>query len=299
MLAGDNAILLLESVMDWTYSHNRFARLLAMFGLWIGWAACSNATEIQGFTEPYQDIDVAAAEMGIVHTIAVKEGDRVTEDQILVRMEAAVLEVTLEIAKSIKESRGRLESAAEELDLQTKMVEKLQVLLSRQHASQQELERAEAQMRIAEARLKSVQEELEVKTLEHQRAEVEFERRQLRSPINGIVTRIGKARGESVSLSDPVILKVVQLDPLLVIFLVPADQAGTLKNGKTVGVRIAQSGTATKGEVEFVSPTTDPQSGLTRVRVRLPNPQERLPCGATCYLILDAKSSNHQTVTER
>jgi RND family efflux transporter MFP subunit len=282
-----------------TFSWLHFARRLAICGLWIGLASSSPGTEIQGFTEPYQDIDVAAADMGIVETITVKEGDRVTEDQILVRMDAAVLEVTLEIAKSIKESRGQLESAIEELELQTKMVGKLAELRARQHASRQELERAQAQMRIAQARLKSVQEELKVKTLEHERARVQLERRRLRSPINGIVTRIMKARGESVLLNDPVILKVVQLDPLLVIFLVPAEQARALTNGNTVNVRIAEPAQVTPGKVEFVSPTTDPQSGLTRVRVRVPNPEERLPCGTTCYLILSDKSPSRRVATDR
>ena len=121
----------------------------------------------------------------------------------------------------------------------------------------------------------------------------------LRSPIDGIVTRILKDRGESVLLSDPVIVKVVQLDPLLVIFLVPADQARDLAVEQTVDVRIADIARTTQGEVEFVSPTTDPQSGLTRVRVRLPNPEERLPCGATCYLILADHSSSHLASTDR
>ena len=144
--------------MDSIFSFNQLARLLALCGLWIGSVSSLPAEEIQGFTEPYQDIDVAVAEMGIVEAINVKEGDRVKADQILVRMDAAVLEVTLKIAKSIKESRGRLESAAEELELQTNMIGKLEVLRSRQHASPQELERAQAQKRIAEAHVKAVRE---------------------------------------------------------------------------------------------------------------------------------------------
>ena len=148
-------------------------------------------------------------------------------------------------------------------------------------------------------RPKAVREELEVKTLEHERARVQLERRRLRSPIDGIVTRILKDRGESVLLSEPVILKVVQLDPLLVIFLVPADLARNLAVDQTVPVRIAEIAKAAQGKVEFVSPTIDPQSGLTRVRVRLPNPEERLPCGATCYLILTDNSSSHLASTDR
>lgn len=279
--------------------HRHLARLLAMCALLTGWVSFSSATEIQGFTEPYQDIDVAASDMGIVEEILVKEGDRVTRDQLLVRMDAEVLEVTLRIAGRLKEARGRLEAATEELELQTKMVSKLKQLRSRQHASHQELERAQTQMRIAEAQLKETKEELEVKTLEHERARVQWERRRLRCPINGIVTGVFKDRGESVLLSDPVILKVVQLDPLLVIFLVPADQARTLKHGQKVNVRIAEYQDKTKGTVEFVSPTTDPQSGLTRVRVRLPNQGELLPCGATCYLLLDDESSSRLASADR
>jgi len=30
----------------------------------------------------------------------------------------------------------------------------------------------------------------------------------------------------------------------------------------------------------------DAQSGTTRVRVRIPNPDERVPGGATCHLLL-------------
>lgn len=285
--------------MNLNFSYSHLTRLLAACVVWIGWASSLPAEEIQGFTEPYQDIEIATADTGIIEAIPVKEGDRVVKDQLLVRMDAAVLEVTAEIAKSIKESRGRLESAAEELELQTKMVGKLEELRLRQHASPQELQRAQTQKRIAEARLKAVREELDVNTLEHQRARVQLERCRLRSPIDGLVTRIFKDQGESVSLSDPVIVKVVQLDPLLVIFLVPADSARNLTVEQAVGVRIPEIAKTTQGAVEFVSPTTDPQSGLTRVRVRLPNPEERLPCGATCYLILSANSSSRLTSTER
>lgn len=275
------------------------ARLLAFCGLWFGCASTSLGTEVQGFTQPYQDIDVATAEMGIVEEIAVKEGDRVKENQILVRMDAAVLEVNLQIAESVKESKGRLESAKQELELQTKMVAKLEQLYARQHASLQELERAQTQMRIAKSHLQSVQEEIQVKTLEYNRARLQVERRQLRSPIDGMVTRILRDRGESVLLSDPVILKVVQLDPLLVVFLVPADRARELKSESAVQVRFVDRSKAAEAIVEFVSPTTDPQSGLTRVRVRIPNPKERLPCGATCYLLLSDKPPSRLVSSNR
>jgi multidrug efflux pump subunit AcrA (membrane-fusion protein) len=38
----------------------------------------SHGSEVDGFTEPYRDIDVAASEMGPLVAIEVREGDRVT-----------------------------------------------------------------------------------------------------------------------------------------------------------------------------------------------------------------------------
>ena len=261
------------------------ARLLVAAGVLLGAASWSHAIEVDSFTAPYQDIDVAAGDMGIIQSIAIKEGERVTAGQRLAGLEAAVLEATLEIAKSAMESRGRLESATEEWKLQSEMLVKLEELHRRQHASRQEVERAQAQVRISAASLKAVREEYQVKALEYERARVQLERRQLRSPIDGIVTRIFKDQGEFVSPSDPVILKIVQLDPLLVVFLVPAKSVQQLSVDQTVDVRIGTT-EITECIVEFVSPTPDPQSGTTRVRVRIPNPKELLPSGAACRLIL-------------
>ena len=126
----------------------------------------------------------------------------------------------------------------------------------------------------------------EVRALEYERARLQLERSRLTSPIDGIVTRIFKNHGEFVSPNDPIVLKVVQLDPLLVVFSVPAKRGRELTMGQTVNVRLADSQNLVQGAVEFVSPTADPQSGTTRVRVRIPNPQERLPCGALCFLVL-------------
>ena len=51
---------------------------LVALGVLLGCGSWSRAVEVDGFTEPYQDIDVAASEMGLIEVIAVKEGDRVT-----------------------------------------------------------------------------------------------------------------------------------------------------------------------------------------------------------------------------
>lgn len=268
---------------------HRFAYWL-VFAALVGQPVRAGGVEIDGFTEPYYDIEVAAAEVGIIDEIAVKEGDQVVVGQLLAQLDTDVLEATLNIARTAMESRGRLDSAIEELALQTEIVDKLEQLLLKQHASFQEVERAAAQKRIADAQLRAVQEEQEVKMLEYERARLQLERRRLTAPINGIVTQIFRDPGEFVSPSSPVILRIVQLDPLLVVFLVPAEVSRGLKVDQPVSVRIERS-PVVEGNVEFVSPTADPQSGTARVRVRIPNPQAKLPSGAPCRLLLTDTSA--------
>lgn len=248
------------------------------------------ANFVEGFTEPYRDVDIAAGEMGTLAAIEVKEGDRVTAGQIVARLDEEVLQATLEMVRAEADFQGRLESAVAEFELQSDLLARLEELRAQKHASHQEVARAQTQKMIAEARLKSVREELAVKQREVQRITAQLKQRRLVSPIDGVVTRIYKDVGEFLSPSDPVAIKVVQLDPLLVVFAVPFDAARRFKANETVRVRVDSKSNEVEGLIEFVSPTADPQSGTTRVRVRLPNPDEQLLSGIPCRLLVPSDS---------
>lgn len=255
--------------------------------LWCVFRAISlPGAEVAGFTEPYRDVDVAASEMGRLVTITVSEGQRVTAGQVLARLDDDVLRATVEVARANRESAGRLEAAEAELRLCRESLDKLEELSARHHATQREVDRARTQVEVAEARLKATQQELTVKSLELERSKKQLEQRYIVSPIAGLVTQRFKDEGEFVSPSDPVVIRVVQLDPLLVVFAVPVAQARPLFAAQTVRVRVESVAAPLEGVVEFVSPTVDAQSGTTRVRVRLPNPNENIRSGITCYLLL-------------
>lgn len=258
--------------------------LLAFIAWLVACGALSWGGEIEGFTEPYRDIDVAAGEMGEIAELSVMEGDRVRAGQMLARLDESVLQASLDIAKAARDARGRVESARAELDIQQEMLRRLRELLTRQHATQQEIDRAVAQTEVLDARLRAAEEELAVRALEVTRAEVQLQRRRLTSPIDGVVTRVFKDVGEFVSPNDPVVVKVVQLDPLLAVFSVPTASATGLRSGQQVELRIDRA--PATGEIEFVSPTTEAESGTKRVRVRIANPEERLPSGVDCRLLL-------------
>ena len=248
------------------------------------------AAEIDGFTEPYRDIEVAAGEMGRIIHLNVREGDRVKVGQLLARLDDDVLNATLNIAKAAMDSSGRLEAAQAELQMYEESLEKLRELLARTHATPREVDRANSQKEMAEARVKVTREELRVKLLEFERTRTQLEQRRVLSPIEGIVTHLYKDEGEFVSPNDPVVVKVVQLDPLVVVFSVPLGDAKNLATKDSVEIRIESSKKTVQGVVEYVCPTAEPQSGTTRVRVRIPNSDETIPSGVTCHLLLSRDS---------
>lgn len=134
----------------------------------------------------------------------------------------------------------------------------------------------------------SVREDLEIKQLEFRRIEAQLEQRSIRSPISGIVSEVTKDAGEFVSPSDPVVARVVQLDPLLVVFSVPLQHRNAFHQDQTVPLQLGYADMTAQGTVEFVSRTTDTSNSSIRVKVRLPNPNGEYQSGERALLRLDA-----------
>lgn len=261
------------------------------------WLVCLIAAplcgeEIDGFTEPYREIDVAASETGTLSSLDVEEGDEVVAGQRLGGLDDEVLRASLDVAEQGMRSQGRLRSAFAEYKMQLERVEKIKGLRQRDHASPAEYERVVSEFEVARAKVQSMQEDLKVKKLEYEQMKAQLGRRQIVSPITGIVTKVVKDQGEFVSSAEPVVLQVVQLDPLQIVFFVPAEQRHALRRGQEADIAIGPNQTREKATVVFVSPAADAQSGTVRVKVRLPNPGLVRQSGELCHLILKPSATN-------
>lgn len=246
---------------------------------------------IEGFTEPYADINLAAPEMGTLAEVSVKDGDTVSAGQLLARLNDEVLTASLAVAKAGMAATGELKSAQTQFKLKQVEVQKLTELFDRNHASQKELDRVAGEVQIAESRILSVKEDLEVRRLEHARIQAQMKQREIRSTIDGVVVEVQKDTGEFVSPSDPVVVRVVQLDPLLVVFSVPSQHRPNVQKDQKLSMQIAGSGVA-EGVVEHVSPTADASSGTFKVKIRLPNPDHRWHGGEKSVLLLNSSTVN-------
>lgn len=254
-------------------------------------AATTWAVEIDGFTEPYRSVDVAAAEIGIIAEMKVREGDAVRKGQVLATLDNELQRALLAIAQKSVESRGQLESALAELALRQQRLEKLESLLAKGHARHEEIERARADVAVAEAHVLSAREEQAIRKLEHQKIAVQLKRRTVLAPIDGVVTVIHKDEGEYVAPTDPCILNIVQLDRLCATFSVPSAYRKTFKIGDRIPLQLCPEATRVDGVLEYIAPVTDAESGTVRIKFRVDNTDGVYRGGQRCLLELPDRTT--------
>jgi len=273
---------------------NRITRLSLMPSLVAGLLAVvtGHAAEpadlIEGFTEPYRSVEVAAPESGTIEEIPVRQGQLVKKGDVLVVLDRDLLQASLEIAKAKAESTAKLEATKIELLLKQRRLDNF-IRLGKGNSSNEETERARADADLARTQVLAAEEELKLSVLDLKRIQVQLDRRTIRSPLEGVVTRLYFEVGESVPQADPKVATVVDLNRLRVVFHPPTRLAESLAPKSAVPVRLLRTDTVVQTEIEYVSPVTDADSGSVRVEVILDNTNAKYRSGMRCSLSPDAR----------
>jgi RND family efflux transporter MFP subunit len=242
---------------------------------------------IEGFTEPIRKLDLIPPEPGIIVGLTAHEGDRVKKNQLLGSLDCDTQQVALEIAKANMAAHGKLDSATAERDLRRWRLAKLQKLRAENHASDEEVNRAADELAVAEANVLTALEQHATDTLEVDRIATMVERRMIRSPFNGIVTRVFREEKEFVGSNNTPVLTIMQLDKLRVIFTIPTALALRLKANQTVSLTFPNSGQKAVGTIESISPVTEAESDTVRVKVLIDNEAGKYRCGVRCAINLN------------
>ena len=217
----------------------------------------ASADDILGYTEPYKIITVSAAEPGVLAELLVEEGARVKKNQVLARLDIAVLTAELDIAKA-------------EAQLQATRKQRLAELAQSSRATADELDKAKTDLVIKQAQVRKTEAMIEARTM--------------RSPVDGVVTEIKRDPSESVSVANPHVLTVVQIDKLSVNLFLPPTTAAALKVGGKAQLRFENGDQRVAAAIEFISPVTDSASGTVRVKFAIENAGGEHRAGARCTL---------------
>jgi len=198
--------------------------------------------EPAGGGQPGGSARLAAPVAGVVLSVPVKEGERISAGTVLVKLDDRIALAAVEKAKSGLAFAERVVARQEKLKVVAGTSDK-----TMQEASQQ-LANAQAEFATAQAQLSLVQ---------------------LTSPLSGTVARVNVQPGQAVDLNT-IVAEVVDPARLVVTASVPGNEAGSLKPGQLAEIFGSESNTPlANGSVTFISPQVDPKSGATLVRTSI------------------------------
>ena len=235
-------------------------------------AASGAVTPAAGITQAIHDLKLSVTAAGRIEALFVKEGDRVRKGDLLLHMDRTLESLEVRRREVMLEDNARLEELrAKELTL-TEQVRSAKSLLTTGGVSRKQVEDEELALGTIIAERKSIEFAKRRERVELDLAREAYERRHLRSPIDGVVTRIVSRIGESVAPHEPVMV-VVDVRTARFSGTVPIADAARVRAGSSVMLQLGSDAEpfTRLAQLVFVSPVADPASGLVDVIAEFDN----------------------------
>ena len=215
-----------------------------------------------GTVAAVRGVTVGADLPGVVDRIAFEAGHSVREGDILAQLDT-------------RQERAQLAAAEAQWDLARLNFARMQDLIDQGVISKAEYDQSTAEQRQTEARVGEIRAVIDRKTI--------------RAPFSGVLGLRQINLGQYLSGGDPIV-SLQSLDPIYVNFGVPQQEAGQIKTGREVRIRLDDDSTLTAGArtprtVQFTGRVTaldsvmDPGTRNVQVQATLANPTATLHPG--------------------
>jgi len=234
--------------------------------------------------EPHLRLKLATPVAGVLKQVAVDRGDAIRKDQIVAQLESAVEEANVELSNAHAQNDSAVKGRRARLEFLERKRDRIRTLQGRGAASNAALDEIESDVRVAAQDVREAESSLRIAKLEHKRATELLRQRSIASPIDGVVVERSLGSGEYAYEQAP-IMTVAQIDPLNVEVYLPFSLYGAIAIGTTAVVHPEDPiGGAYTVLVDVVDPVFDARSGTFGIRLKLPNPDKRIPAGLRCKL---------------
>jgi len=268
---------------------------LLVFSATVGIAGeqTARADDLAGFdciVEPSAVVELGVAVPGLLDKVFRDQGDHVKADELMGELESEVELTSFAIARTIANQSTALELRRLTAAFGERTKERNESLISTSSISAQNMDQVETETAIAALQVREEEENQQLAKLEVLRARAILERRQIVSPIDGVVVRRYKSAGEYVD-REPV-FKIAQLHPLNVEVIVPVKHLERIERGMRASVNLLAPGHEENQKVALVSRVdalVDVASGTFGVRLDLPNENNSLPAGVRCEVSFEPR----------
>lgn len=217
---------------------------------------------LQGHTAPNRQVTVRAETAGRVTALLVERGERVTQEQAIVRL------------------------ATEDREAQRRKAIALVTQRERDHAAIHQLADAG---HLAGARVDEAFAELESARAELARIEQDIDKTIVRAPFDGILNARSIEVGDFVAVRDPV-FTVVDDHPLIVSAAIAQRDRDAIRAGDTSTVRLI-TGETISGAVRYLSAVANPETRTFPIEIEIENPGGRLVTGISAEAIVPARTT--------
>jgi len=210
---------------------------------------------LRGSTAALRKVEVKAETPGRIVELPVEEGVRVEQGQVIARLSPDDRPAVLAEAMALLEQRRIEYEAARKLS--------------------EKGFRAETQVAASKAAF-------EAAAATVAQAEVAIENLTIRAPFDGVLSERAAEIGDYLDRGDPV-ARVVDLDPVLAAAEISERDVGRVPLEGAAQVRLI-TGEEAAGTVRYIAREADPVTRTFRIEVELPNPEVRIPDGATAEI---------------
>ena len=245
------------------------------------------ATEFVGRVKATDRVDIRTRVTGFLGSRLFKDGDLVTEGQVLFKLDSAPFEAILQ------QKRAAVKSAEASVQLAGLQAQRSRELVRTNAAPQSQVDQREADLTRAKADLALAQASV-------REASINLSYTQIQSPISG---RVGDAIVSPGNLVDPgtgVLAVVVKQDPIEVVFPVTQRQLLEIRRQTSdidldtvvVALKLVDGSRYDQsGRINYIGIQADPRTDSVPLRAVFPNPQAILDDGMSVRVVLEAAKS--------
>lgn len=225
-----------------------------------------------GFTRAFREVKLSMPVAGRIEKVLVEEGSRVREGQLLLYLDRTLEELEVQRRRMQFEDRARLEELKQREVTLVQQVKSLKELLPGGVVPRKQVEDEELTLGSVIAERKTIEAAKQRERVDLSLAEEAYQRRHLRAPLNGVVTKVESYAGESVEPHATVIW-VVDVSRVRFMGSVRARPGLALKVGMPVRLELGLDGQmgVRMAKLVYVSPVIDPASGRIDVIAEFEN----------------------------
>jgi len=204
---------------------------------------------LPGVIEPWEKLDVSSKVHGTVTEVPVREGDKITEGQVIALLDSADFQIANDSAKATYE-------------LAAKNQKRMMRLYKKGITPEAEIDKLNAEVKTSRAVLKNT--------------ELMLSRCTITAPISGIIRRLDATQGLLLDVGDPV-AEILQIDKVKAVVGIPESDVDQVRSITDVTVTIqALNDKKVTGRSHFLASSPENGARLYRFELAIDNKTNRI-----------------------